>query len=51
MAAVLSKLNDLLGKMNKTDGISRDVAEIKIEVATIREGMVELEPRVDVCNV
>lgn len=44
---VLSKLDDLLGKGNKIDGISRHIAEIKIEVATIREGMAELEPRVD----
>lgn len=49
MAAVLSKLDDLLVKGNKIDGISRHIAEIKNEVATIRRagervGQKRLEP-------
>lgn len=45
MAAVLTILDDLLGKVNKIDTISKDVADIKNEVSTIRTGLAALEPR------
>lgn len=46
MTAVLSKLKDLLDKVDKIKTISKDVAVIKAEVSNIREGLTELEPRV-----
>lgn len=44
MAAILTKLDDLLGKVNKIDTISKDVADIKNEVSTIRTGLAPVSP-------
>lgn len=46
MSSVLSKLDDLLGKVSKIDEISRDVTDIKTEMCTIKAGLSALEPRV-----
>lgn len=47
MTVVLSKLDALLGKVNKIEEISRDIVDIKTEVSGIRAGLLALEPRVE----
>lgn len=46
MSAVITKLDDLLGKVEKIDNISSDIATIKTEMSTIKAGLSVLEPRV-----
>lgn len=46
MASVLSKLDVLLDKVNKIDSISKDVAEIRLEVSAVSSSLANLEPRV-----
>ncbi|XP_054280059.1 uncharacterized protein LOC128998090 [Macrosteles quadrilineatus] len=46
MTSVISKLDELLGKVNKIDDISKDVAEIRAEVSAVSSSLSSLEPRV-----
>ncbi|KAG8290509.1 hypothetical protein J6590_080147 [Homalodisca vitripennis] len=46
MNTVLSKLDDLLSKVNKIDDISKDIAELRAEVSAVSNCLSTLEPRV-----
>ncbi|KAG8334973.1 hypothetical protein J6590_079388 [Homalodisca vitripennis] len=46
MTTVLSKLDDLLSKVNKIDDISKDIAELRAEVSAVSNCLSTLEPRV-----
>ncbi|KAG8294162.1 hypothetical protein J6590_003335 [Homalodisca vitripennis] len=48
MSTVLTKLDDLLGKVKKIDDIFKDTVDIKTEITTIRASLSVLEPRVEV---
>lgn len=46
LSSVIGKLDELLIKVNKIDGISKDIADIKSEIASINSQVSALEPRV-----
>lgn len=46
LSSVIGKLDELLIKVNKIDGISKDIAAIKSEIASINSQVSALEPRV-----